>query len=832
MWSTSKKKLLVAAPALALSAVALLRLWPSSPASSLPIPALPIEARGVALGVIGSKELAARPVSDLASVANGQSGDWLLQTDVLRLVVGNVGTGIERRLSYGAVIDAVRKDFSEDELLDLRPVLFVSGQPRPLDVESVGPAPGSGAPALRITQLSRDRQLRLTTDLRVARGRPWAELSTVVENTSDSRLPSVQIGDRVRWPGVPAFAPRLGFVLFASRATVPWIARAGRALSYALVNLDGFSDVSFTFDRVGPVQQTVLGTASEIAPHGTLIQRRALVVAPGGLDAAAKVAWTLRGRPVATVRGQLDPAPHWASIEALHPDGHPVLIVRADARGRYELPLPVGRYRLVLRAPGGQDDQEVNLERAGGIVTGELIAPQPGSVRCGVADPTGKPLPSRFVVRGVAPTPDPDLGPDERADGVRNVFYAPSGSAVVELPPGTYRVTATHGTEYSIAEEVVRVSAAEGAAIHAVLDRVVDTKGWIAADFHVHQSPSPDSSVTLADRIRSLMAEGIEFAVPTDHNHVTDFAPTVHTLGVEGALGVTTGIEVTTSNWGHFNAFPYPLGRPTPPHENVEPGEIFSSVRTNAPGALIQVNHPRMKGIGYFNRMELDPESGQAGTEGFSWDFDTLEVFNGFELQDPNGVQRNLHEWFELLNLGRRYTAVGNSDSHRLVYQWAGYPRTYVRLDDTDPGAIEPAAVARALLAGHAVVSNGPFIVALVNGAAGPGDQVRADDHRVTVEVSVRAPEWVDAERAAIFANGVRVAEKARSGPPRDGVQISWQTDLELDQDAWIVVVVTGKETMEHVLPRTQTWPLAFTNPIFVDADGDGTFRSPVRPTQ
>ena len=43
------------------------------------------------------------------------------------------------------------------------------------------------------------------------------------------------------------------------------------------------------------------------------------------------------------------------------------------------------------------------------------------------------------------------------------------------------------------------------------------------------------------------------------------------------------------------------------------------------------------------------------------------------------------YEWFELINAGRRYTAVGNSDSHRLVYQWAGYPRTYVRVEDDRP---------------------------------------------------------------------------------------------------------------------------------------------------
>jgi hypothetical protein len=844
MRPTTRIKILLVAVVLAAALALLLRLWTKPEPHPAPAVEVALEGRGVTLSRLDRKELATWPAGDRSAVANGEEGDWILATDSLRLVVGSQPRDPERRLRYGAVIDAVCDDFAQDQLLDLRPVVFVSGEARPLDVESVMPASGveqssvgspdrhrrgPEVPVVRITQSTRDRKLRLVTDISVERGRYWAEMSTRAENVSDSTLKGVQIGDRVRWPGVPAFAPRLGFVLFAERASVPWIARAGRALSYALVNLDGVSDVSFTFDRVGPVQQTALGTPLEIAPHAKVRHHRALVVVPGGLDAAARLAWSLRGRPLATVHGTLDPPPRWASIEALHPDGHPVLIVRADAKGHYELPLPLGHYRLVLRAPGGQDDQDVTLDRADARVAAQLIAPQPGSIRYTVSDPAGTPLPARFVLRGVAPTPDPNLGPDERADGVRNIFYATSGSGVVELPPGTYRVTVIHGTEYSIAEETVRVSAAEGSAIRAVLERVVDTAGWIAADLHVHQAPSPDSTVTLDDRIRSLIAEGIEFAVPTDHNHVTDLAPSVRALGVKSVISTTAGVEVTTSNWGHFNAFPYPQNRPTPPYLDVDPGEIFSAVRSNAPGALIQVNHPRMKGIGYFNRMELDPQTGQAGSEGFSWDFDTLEVFNGFELQDPNGVQRNLHEWFELLNLGRTYTAVGNSDSHRLVSQWAGYPRTYVRLDDAHPGEIDPTAVARSLLGGHAIVSHGPFVVALVNGAAGPGDRISAEGHRISVEISVRAPSWVDAERVAIYSNGVRVAERARAGPPRSGVQISWQADVELDQDAWVVVVVTGKETMERVLPRTQTWPLAFTNPVFVDADGDGMYRAPVQ---
>ena len=49
---------------------------------------------------------------------------------------------------------------------------------------------------------------------------------------------------------------------------------------------------------------------------------------------------------------------------------------------------------------------------------------------------------------------------------------------------------------------------AHGLARRATLDRVVDTRGWISADLHVHAVPSPDAPTLLDDRVRSLAAVG------------------------------------------------------------------------------------------------------------------------------------------------------------------------------------------------------------------------------------------------------------------------------------------------------------------------------------
>ena len=92
----------------------------------------------------------------------------------------------------------------------------------------------------------------------------------------------------------------------------------------------------------------------------------------------------------------------------------------------------------------------------------------------------------------------------------------------------------------------------------------IDTRGWIASDLHVHANPSFDSAVSLEDRVASLVAEGIGFATPTEHNVVGDYGPGVAALpaSLSGALSWVPAVEVTTdprdTPLGHFNVYPYP----------------------------------------------------------------------------------------------------------------------------------------------------------------------------------------------------------------------------------------------------------------------------------
>ncbi len=751
--------------------------------------------------------------------------DWLIETKELKLVFGANSASPEGRARLGALLDLGTKSLEEDELREMRTVLAVAGKSVSLRVAEVTVSQEGNTPVVRVRQLSHDGRLELETDYMVLPGHASGAISTQVLNVTDQLMRSVQVGDRALWPGVSTFAPRAGLVRVASRAEVPWVARDSQRLSYVLSFGGATFEASFLFDLIGALGQTTLSPPRDLSPGATFEVERELIVGRGGLDVVGESAWKSVGKRVGWVKGTLSPPPSWGIVEARYPDNKPALLVRADSEGRYQLPLPEGDYRLLLRSPGGEDQEDVSVEADAPAYEANLLPPRPGTLRFSIVDEQDVESPARLVVRGVGATKDPDFGPVQTAVGAGNVVYTKSGSGFAELPAGRYHVVTSHGDEFSVDEQDVQIAEDEGAALHVVLKRELDTTGFLACDFHVHAEPSHDSEVKLDDRVTSLVGEGIEFVAATDHDHVTDYTPIIERLAATTLVRSTTGVEITTSSWGHFNAFPYPLLAAPPEHVGRDPAQIFATVRARAPGAVIQVNHPRMPGVGYFNRIELDPATGSASSEDFSFEFDSIEVANGYDLENPKMLDDNLKEFFGLLNSGRRFTVVGNSDSHRLIGNWVGHPRTYVRVPDERLEAVDAAEIARQLLAGHVSVGNGIFLLVVANGTAQPGDLL--SEKRVTLQISARAPAWSNIRRIEVFANGALAATRevhaARGSAP---ARIDWQTDLDLSGDTWLMVVARGTEPLSKTFGNRRVLPFAFANPIFVDADQDGVFHA------
>jgi hypothetical protein len=203
-------------------------------------------------------------------------------------------------------------------------------------------------------------------------------------------------------------------------------------------------------------------------------------------------------------------------------------------------------------------------------------------------------------------------------------------------------------------------------------------------------------------------------------------------------------------------------------------------------------------------------------------------VVNGFELKQADVVVNNVRDWFAMLNVGLYYTAVGNSDSHTLVHQWAGYPRTYVRVNDDRPERVTPEEVAGALLKGRAQISNGIFLEIRANDNAQIGDIIQADDGVVNLHVVARAAPWVDVKLAEVWVNGESRARTERMAARAQVNRVQWNERLQLERDAWIVVVVRGGVDLEESFPGGRGLPFAIANPIFVDVDGDGEFTAPL----
>ncbi len=626
-----------------------------------------------------------------------------------------------------------------------------------------------------------------------------------------------QLGWRVDWPGRQTFVPGLGFATDGS-ARAAWFGRrsAAGALGFASPSLE---TLLLTKDHVGHLGAT---SWSDAAPDhsGSLSTEHRLLLSQPSLAEVAAMGWRFAGTTLGELKGALQPAPDWGAIEARAESGELILTAPVTRQGGWRLLLPPGKYRVRSVTPGGSDEVAAKVS-AGGSSSVTLVPPTPGTLTLIGQDSTGQALPLRWILRGIEETPDPEFTAEPGINS--NMAFTLRGSARVSVPAGKYRVTATHGPEYSLYDASVEIAAGRGATVRASLTRELSIDDAVGCDLHLHQAPSFDSEVSLEDRLTSLLADGIGFAAATDHNVVTDYAPTLAKLAPDAKLATVPGVEITTQRWGHFNAFPYALG-PPPPTRDRSPAQIFSQVRADAPGALIQINHPRMGDIGYFNQGELDLTTG-AAKAGFSYEFDTVEVFNGFDLGNPGAVTRSLESWYGLLNAGWRFTAVGNSDSHKLTGQYAGYPRTYVRVDLKGAAPLHER-VTQALKRGAAWVTNGPRLDVTLDGAQ-IGDQVQLKpDSKLHVEIQTAS--FISVSSVEIVLNGERFLEQKLAMPLR-GKSLSLDFPLAPPRDSWVVVLVRGTEPLDAILPRVDAKPLAFSNPIFIDADGDGSFSAPSR---
>jgi hypothetical protein len=419
---------------------------------------------------------------------------------------------------------------------------------------------------------------------------------------------------------------------------------------------------------------------------------------------------------------------------------------------------------------------------------------------------------------------DPPFDDDGGLEGAERFAWTGNGQLQRELGPGTYRVLVSSGVERDVASFDVVIVANRTTRREVRLPRVVATPGWVGCDLHLHQAPSVDADISLPARVVSVAAEGVEFAVATDHYVVTDLAPTVRWLRDKGILStpLTTvvGSEVSTlgNRFGHFNVFPLKTGDNVV-YQDTTPGELFRDARRKSPGGVLQVNHPRWEAnLGYFTRFGIDDATGAMSVPGYDPRFDTIEVYNGDDAHDLDRVRRVLVDWLHLLGRGQRYAATGSSDSHKLAFLDPGLPRTLVRhggvADDARDVAAPVPAVLAAIKAGRSIVTSGPILDVAIAGA-GPGETARVSGGRATLRVAVRAAPWIDVRRVEVLegGNGTRIKlwQIARK---RAVERLNATLEIPVTQPTFVVITAEGDDSLPNASRPTR--PFGFSNPIWI----------------
>jgi hypothetical protein len=596
-------------------------------------------------------------------------------------------------------------------------------------------------------------------------------------------------------------------------------------------------------EQGSPMRLTVTSPVSELGGPDRGVTALRVVVAPS----AQKLWGTLyrvSGEVTAHLEGFVAGIARHARVYGLDEDGTPQVVADVDADGHFALDVPNTVVEWYAALDPARTSSPVHFT-PGTPWDLRLDVSPGGELQVRILDPdTGKPITARLLVHGIDGTLDPSFGPDYRASGAGPIIDALRGEVMTPLPEGRYRVAATKGIEWSVDAKTVVIEPGGHVAVDLSPRHIVPTPGVLGADLHVHARPSFDTPVSAEDRVLSLVSAGIDFAVPSEHNIVGDYGPMIATLDLTHELAYVPGVEVTTftPRFGHFGVFPYPHIS-VPPYRATTPSGLFNAAHRGDPTRILQVNHPRLPmAIGYFNVFHYEPQKGQEPPTSMRMDFDTIEVFNGYDMAKNDRVEAVMHDWFALLNQGYRYTATGSSDSHRIQYQWAGYPRTLIAAGEAasgEKGPVDTSAVVAALKKGHATVTNGPVIELEVEGAH-PGDELVTAQDPIRAHVVVRAAPWIDVTSLEIVAgNKTLETLSIASRPTKLGPELGTREEAEarsvrFDQElslplgaanTWVVVIARGARKLDDVLPFMPTVPLGFTNPVWVTRDPKAVVR-------
>lgn len=768
--------------------------------------------------------------------ATGAIGDFMLENGAIVAVITRDVATSGFACSAGNLADLAPLPDGEDQINEM--FLYLNDEfPRQARYDEIEIHKKGGRKRPAIVRAkgvdTSDPKIQVVTDYVLKPGVHWLTVETRFTNTGTRTIEGYTIGDAVQWGRTEHMAPGHGFDLPGRRVKIDWICGIGKDTSYALV-----PDGQLEFDTPnGSMWSDPMGAVVDLPPKKTVSYVRHLVVGRGDTASLAPAIAKLRGDETGKITGRVtsgtEPVRD-AMVRILDQRGRLAGLARVDRTGWYAIDLAPGRYSARADAPGRvsvhTSSTALIAVAAGNTQNKNFQMGAQGILAWRIQADDGRAPPLKIAVIGREGTRTPHFGPSFRADGAENYVLSPRGVGEQPISPGRYRVVVSRGVEWELVEKEVEIGAGRRSEVTGRLVRSVKTPGLISVDLHQHASPSFDSGVSLEDRALSNAAEGVEVLAATEHNALVDYRSVVATAGLGRVVYPIVGVEATTHSVGHFNALPLELQADKPrggmvDPEGWSPEEIFRYVRDLAFDDIppfLQANHPRSRKTGYFAVMGL--KNGVAKNDGFSLDFDGIEVVTLGRRKETDAA---MEDWFEFLRRGHRFVATGTSDSHTISIRPVGWPRTFVCVENDAPPRLDLAAFTAALRRGCATISAGP-VVTIQGGGGNMGDLVRADDGQLDVDVEVQAASWIGADRLVLFVDGRKSVEIPLRG--REPVRHKGTHRVSCKSDCFVVAMVDSKEPLTPVIARRPDMdprPIALTNPIFLDVDGDGRFAPP-----
>jgi hypothetical protein len=448
-------------------------------------------------------------------------------------------------------------------------------------------------------------------------------------------------------------------------------------------------------------------------------------------------------------------------------------------------------------------------------------------------------------------------------------FGSNASSAVMYFKPGDYLAYATRGPLSHLDTQPLKAFDGQTNSFHTfIVTPPVLPSGWTSFDV-----PGPTQATTggfnPGELLSSALAEGVQVVTRSEEDQLTDPTALRSEFRAEIDIPAVTDAQRAPLGQDPFvvggrsaslqDGFTTALFTPTPTTDRnggARPsrGWTLADFITQAEGGFTVIHRPRGP-QGLFTVRGFD-RTAALGTGANAWwtqtgplsqgkrqgDFDALELIRaeGCDPADPSAwfaeFKAVREDWFALLKQQSPsfFTkGLGLSSARFSLDTPVGLARTYLKVSTT-PSQADLSMVLTALKQGVAVASTGPLLDVTIGGVA-PGGLATASSGSVTVNISLVHSDWVPVDEVRVVVNGgtpipVPLSSFVASATDARVSTASVTIPMPVSGDAFVVVEAgVPLATTGAYLPGTPwnkimkgIYPIAVTNPIFVDVDGGG----------